>query len=117
LLVHSEKDERHRGSDKTAANNVVAFDENGEQIGIVFETATPFDTPRLMTELVNWCSNAMETGAFYCPKIWVPKARRIDGRVPQLVLLRQLSRAGWRHSATAALAGRYRRRPVARWSI
>jgi len=24
------------------------------QIGVVFETATPFDTPRLMTELVTW---------------------------------------------------------------
>jgi Fic family protein len=32
---------------------VVAF-ENGAQIGVVFETATPFDTPRLMTELVTW---------------------------------------------------------------
>src|SRR5438128_9673595 len=49
LLVHSEKDERHRGSYKAGPNNVVAFDENGKQIGIVFETATPFDTPRLMT--------------------------------------------------------------------
>ena len=52
LLVYSEKDERHRGSYKTAPNSVVAFDENGVQVGIVFETATPFDTPRLMTELV-----------------------------------------------------------------
>src|SRR5882757_1950388 len=43
LLVHSDKDERHRGSYKTGPNNVVAFDESGQQIGIVFETATPFD--------------------------------------------------------------------------
>jgi Fic family protein len=60
LLVHSEKDERHRGSYKTGANNVVAFDESGQQIGIVFETATPFDTPRLMTELVTWFAEATE---------------------------------------------------------
>ena len=33
LLVHSEKDERHRGSYKTGPNNVVAFDENGKPIG------------------------------------------------------------------------------------
>src|SRR5712691_752171 len=58
LLVHSEKDARHRGSYKTGPNNVVAFDENGKQIGIVFETAMPFDTPRLMTELVTWFSEA-----------------------------------------------------------
>jgi Fic family protein len=48
LLRYSEKDERHRGEYKTLSNNVAAFDENGEPIGIVFETATPFDTRRLM---------------------------------------------------------------------
>jgi Fic family protein len=54
LLVFSEKDAWHRGNYKTSSNAVVAFDENGVQIGVVFETATPFDTPRLMTELVSW---------------------------------------------------------------
>lgn len=54
LLRHSQKDERHRGQYKTNSNSVAAFDENGTQIGIVFETASPFDTPRLMTELVAW---------------------------------------------------------------
>jgi Fic family protein len=54
LLRHSEKDVRHRGAYKTASNSVVAFDDQGVQIGIVFETASPFDTPRLMTELVEW---------------------------------------------------------------
>ena len=54
LLRHSEKDERHRGQYKTNSNSVAAFDENGTQIGIVFETASPFNTPRLMAELVAW---------------------------------------------------------------
>lgn len=54
LLRHSEKDERHRGQYKTNSNSVAAFDENGTQIGIVFKTASPFDTPRLMAELVAW---------------------------------------------------------------
>lgn len=54
LLQHSQKDEWHRGNYKTSSNSVTAFDENGAQIGIVFETATPFDTPRLMTELAAW---------------------------------------------------------------
>jgi Fic family protein len=52
LLAHSAKDERHRGSYKTNTNHVSAFDADGKEIGVVFETATPFDTPRLMTELV-----------------------------------------------------------------
>ena len=54
LLAWSEKDARHRGNYKTSTNSVVAFDEDGNQLGVVFETATPFDTPRLMTELVAW---------------------------------------------------------------
>jgi Fic family protein len=62
LLVHSEKDAWHRGSYKTSTNSVVAFDENGKQLGVVFETATPFDTPRLMTELVTWFVEARGSG-------------------------------------------------------
>jgi Fic family protein len=62
LLIHSEKDAWHRGSYKTSSNSVVAFDENGKQLGVVFETATPFDTPRLMTELVTWFVEARGSG-------------------------------------------------------
>lgn len=54
LLRHSEKDARHRGQYKTNSNSVAAFDDSEVQIGIVFETASPFDTPRLMAELVAW---------------------------------------------------------------
>ncbi len=54
LLVYSERDAWHRGNYQTSSNSVVAFDESGVQIGVVFETATPCDTPRLVTELVTW---------------------------------------------------------------
>lgn len=57
LLRHSEKDSRHRGQYKTNSNSVAAFDEDGVQIGIVFETASPFDTPRLMGELLTWLND------------------------------------------------------------
>jgi len=60
LLRYSTKDERHRGDYKTASNSVVAFDEAGAQIGIVFETASPFDTPRLMQELVEWFNETID---------------------------------------------------------
>jgi Fic family protein len=60
LLRWSTKDERHRGEYKTLANSVAAFDPEGKQIAIVFETATPFETPRLMAELVEWTQAAME---------------------------------------------------------
>ena len=61
LLRYSEKDARHGGQYKTQPNSVAAFDEAGKQIGIVFETATPFDTPRLMQEAVDWAREALET--------------------------------------------------------
>lgn len=65
LLVHSDKDERHRGNYKTNTNHVVAFDSDGNEIGIVFETATPFDTPRLMSELVQWTSTKLNEGQLH----------------------------------------------------
>lgn len=60
LLRHSGKDDRHRGEYKTLPNSVAAFDDKGREIGIVFETATPFATPRLMAELVAWLAAARE---------------------------------------------------------
>ncbi len=61
LLRHSEKDTRHRGQYKTNTNSVAAFDDKGVQIGIVFETASLFDTPRLMAELVDWVTQERNT--------------------------------------------------------
>jgi Fic family protein len=60
LLQYSDKDERHRGGYKTLRNDVGAFDPDGKMIGIVFETATPFDTPQQMAELVAWLNQARE---------------------------------------------------------
>ena len=54
LLKHSSKDARHRGEYKKLPNNVAVFDANGKSVGVIFETATPFDTPRKMKELVEW---------------------------------------------------------------
>jgi Fic family protein len=54
LLKFSQRDEHHRGEYKKTANNVEAFDEHGRSVGVIFETASPFDTPRLMQELVEW---------------------------------------------------------------
>lgn len=60
LLRYSDKDERHRGSYKTLRNDVGAFDADGKMIGIVFEKATPFDTPQRMRELITWLNDARE---------------------------------------------------------
>lgn len=54
LLKHSSKDERHRGEYKKFSNSVQAFDPDGNSLGIIFETTSPFDTPAQMSELVTW---------------------------------------------------------------
>ena len=58
LLRYSDKDERHRGEYKAVPNQVGAC--------VVVQTATPFDTPRLMEELVRWTTGAL-TAAEYHP--------------------------------------------------
>ena len=65
LLRFSEKDVRHRGAYKTLPNHVEAIGADGESLGIVFETATPFDTPRLMRELVDWTRHELSRGTLH----------------------------------------------------
>ena len=65
LLRHSTKDERHRGSYKTLPNDVVAYDAQGKEIGIVFETTSPFDAPREMEELIAWTRKAVAEEAHH----------------------------------------------------
>ena len=60
LLKFSQKDERHRGEYKKLNNHVEAFDRAGKSKGVVFQTATPFETPGRMTELVEWTNQAFE---------------------------------------------------------
>jgi Fic family protein len=61
LLKYSGKDERHRGEYKALPNHVEAFDADGLSLGVVFQTASPFDTPRLITELINWTRDTQIT--------------------------------------------------------
>jgi Fic family protein len=65
LLIHSGKDDRHRGAYKTNTNHVSAFDADGKEVGIVFATASPFETPGLMRELIEWTQAELETGALH----------------------------------------------------
>lgn len=65
LLKFSRKDTAHRGSYKKLSNNVVAIDADGKEIGVVFETASPFETPLAMEKLVNWLNRAIEDKAIH----------------------------------------------------
>ena len=112
LLVYSDKDERHRGSYKVAPNSVVAFDENGVQVGIVFETATPFDTPRLMTELVTWIQEERQTGRLHpllLIGLWVVVFLEVhpfqdgNGRLSRVLTTLLLLQAGYAYVPYASL--------------
>lgn len=65
LLQYSTKDQKHRGEYKKLSNSVAAYDTSGKQIGIVIETSTPFETPQIIRELVNWTRETIEDNALH----------------------------------------------------
>src|SRR3990167_8154002 len=104
LLTYSEKDAWHRGNYKTSTNSVVAFDEDGKQLGVVFATATPFDTPSLMTDLVTWFNaerNAARLHPLLLIGIWVVVFLEIhpfqdgNGRLSRVLTTLLLLQAGY----------------------
>jgi Fic family protein len=64
LLGRSEKDEWHRGQYKKHENNVEAHHPDG-RVEVVFRTASPFDTPRMMAELVRATNDALESSVIH----------------------------------------------------
>jgi Fic family protein len=112
LLKHSSKDERHRGSYKTLDNHVVAYDADGKEIGVVFETSTPFDTPREMEALVRWTSKAIDeesmhplliVAVFVVTFLAIHPFQDGNGRLSRIVTTLLLLRAGYAYVPYASL--------------
>ncbi|MCB2062409.1 MAG: Fic family protein [Novosphingobium sp.] len=112
LLRHSVKDERHRGSYKTLPNNVAAFDADGHEIGIIFETASPFDTPREMEALVAWTRKAIDEEAlhpllivavFVVTFLAIHPFQDGNGRLSRVITTLLLLRAGYAYVPYASL--------------
>jgi len=112
LLQYSSKDERHRGDYKTTPNNVAAFDANGKQLGIVFETSAAFDTPRHMTDLVAWVEAAEKdeqlhplilTGIFIVRFLAIHPFQDGNGRISRILTTLLLLRHGYNHVPYASL--------------
>jgi Fic family protein len=106
LLTYSEKDERHRGEYKKLANHVEAFDEQGQSLGIIFQTASPFDTPRLMEELVEWTRAALDAkeyhrllviGVFVVRFLAIHPFQDGNGRLSRVLTTLLLLRAGYEY--------------------
>ena len=112
LLRHSSKDQRHRGSYKTLDNHVEAFGPNGESLGVVFSTATPFETPRLMEELLGWTHAQLESGEHHLlvvTAIFIVVFLQIhpfqdgNGRLSRILTTLLLLRAGYAYAPYSSL--------------
>ena len=112
LLQHSTKDERHRGEWKTLPNHVAAFDADGRELGIVFETSSPFDTPAHMDALLDWHRRAeadhglhplLRIGIFVVVFLAVHPFQDGNGRLSRILTTLLLLRAGYGHVPYSSL--------------
>lgn len=111
LLRFSDKDERHRGEYKTASNSIAAFDADGNQVGVVFETASPFEAPRLMAELVDWFDQARQgelhpliaIGIFVVVFLEIHPFQDGNGRLSRVLTTLLLLRAGYAYVPYSSL--------------
>lgn len=104
LLKFSQKDERHRGEYKKFPNHVEAFDPKGKSLGVVFETTTPFETPKRITELVEWTNRMFDTkemhpllviGVFVVHFLAIHPFQDGNGRLSRVLTTLLLLRAGY----------------------
>lgn len=111
-LKYSTKDVAHRGEYKTLANNVEAFDAEGRSIGVIFETAAPFDTPRLMAELVSGTAVALRErelhpllviGAFVVHFLAIHPFQDGNGRLSRIITTLLLLQSGYRYVPYSSL--------------
>jgi Fic family protein len=112
LLRYSTKDERHRGHYKTLPNHVAAFDASGKEIGVVFQTTSPFDTPREMESLVVWFTKAdrerslhplLLIGSFVVVFLAIHPFQDGSGRLSRVLTTLMLLRAGYSHVPYSSL--------------
>ena len=112
LLRHSTKDERHRGHYKTVPNHVEAFDDTGRSLGVIFQTATPFETPFRMSELVAWTLDELERrthhpllviGTFVVRFLAIHPFQDGNGRLSRILTTLLLLKAGYAYVPYASL--------------
>ena len=111
LLRYRDKDQRHRGEYKTSSNSVAAFDADSKRFGVVFETASPFETPRLMTELVVWLDQAQQgelhpllaIGIFVVVFLAIHPFQDGNGRLSRVLTTLLLLRAGYAYVPYSSL--------------
>jgi len=112
LLKYSDKDEHHRGHYKKLPNNVVAYDTDGREIGIIFETTPPFQTPWEMQQLIEWVNRAttekwlhplLINAAFAVTFLAIHPFQDGNGRLSRILTTLMLLRTGYAYVSYASL--------------
>lgn len=111
LLGHSIKDERHRGEYKKLTNDVVR--KRGDVVEeVLFRTATPFHTPRLMTQLLEVTNAALSdrsmhplvvVGRFIVDFLAIHPFQDGNGRLARALTTLLLLRTGYDYVPYASL--------------
>ncbi|NJL71146.1 MAG: Fic family protein [Candidatus Competibacteraceae bacterium] len=114
LLQFTHKDDRHRGNYKTVENSVEARDEDGRRIGVIFQTASPFETPFMMTELFYWLETVTQKseihplliiGAFVVRFLAIHPFQDGNGRLSRCLTTLLLLKAGYLYVPYSSLEG------------
>jgi Fic family protein len=104
LLKYTLKDDDHRGKYKKVNNHVEAYDADGKSLGIVLQTATPFETPLQMSELINWYNESANEESqhpliiiaiFIVVFLTIHPFRNGNGRLSRIITTLLLLRAGY----------------------
>ena len=112
LLQYSDKDNWHKGSYKKSPNHVEAFGPDGRSIGIVFETATPFETPIRMQNLITWTNEALNEkklhplliiGVFIVEFLAIHPFQDGNGRLSRVITTYLLLRCGYAYVPYSSL--------------
>lgn len=112
LLKYSDKDYRHRGEYKKHSNQVEAFDADGKSIGVIFVTASPFDTPYRMQHLVEWTNHVLEnrllhpvlvTAVFVVEFLAIHPFQDGNGRLSRILTTYLLLSAGYTYAPYSSL--------------
>ena len=109
LLKFSTKDVSHRGKYKTLSNNVVAFDADGKEIGVVFATVSPFQTPFEMKRLLGWLEEEkrihplLKTAVFVVSFLAVHPFQDGNGRLSRILTTLLLLKYGYQYLPYSSL--------------
>ncbi len=112
VLQYSSKDIRHRGEYKKMPNHVEAFSPEGDRLGIVFETASPFETPKNMKSLVEWTNIEFEKdeihplliiGVFVVHFLAIHPFQDGNGRLSRVLTTLLLLKAGYSYVPYSSL--------------